>query len=68
MASKIVQDSPRWSKIAINMHPRALKTAPGRIQLPSEPSKEALKRPKSFKSSVFPHVFCIAALSRPIGS
>ena len=53
MASRTVQDSPRWFKIAINMHPRALETAPGRLQVPFEPSKEALKRPTSFKSIVF---------------
>ena len=36
MAPKIVQDSPRWFKIAINIHPRALETAPGRLQVPFE--------------------------------
>ena len=68
MASKIVQDSPRWFKIAINMHPRALETASGRLQVPFELSKEAPKRPKSFKSLVFFYVFCILAVSRPMGS
>ena len=68
MASKIVQDSPRLFKMAINIHPRALETAPGRLQVPFEPSKEAPKRPKSFKSIVFFDAFCILALSRPMGS
>eukprot|EP00959_Pyramimonas_sp_CCMP1952_P002929 60679-Pyramimonas_sp.AAC.1 len=68
MASKIVQDSPRWLKIAINMPPRALETTLGRLQVPGEPSKEAFKRPKSFKSLVFFNVFCILAVSRPMGS
>ena len=34
--------------------------------MPFEPSKEALKRPKSFKSLVFFDVFCIVAVSRPM--
>ena len=68
MPSKIVQDSPRWFKIAINMHPRALETAPGRFQVPFELSKEAPKGPKSFKSIVFFDVFYILAVSRPMGS
>ena len=68
MASKIVQDSPRWFKIAFNMPPRALNTAPGRLQVPSEPPKEAPKRPKSFKTIVVFNVVCILAFSRPMGS
>ena len=68
MASKMLQDIPGWFKIAINMHPRALETAPGRLQVPFELSIEAPKRPKSFKSLVFFYGFCILAVSRPMGS
>ena len=55
MASKIAQDSPTWFKIVFNPPPRALKTAPGRLQVPSELPKEALKRQKSFK-----HIVCFS--------
>ena len=40
MASKMAQDSSRWLKIASDTHPRGLKTAPRRFQVPSEPSKD----------------------------
>ena len=52
MASKIVQYIPIWFKVATNMHPRALKTAPGRLQVPFEPPKKAFKSPKAFKPIV----------------
>ena len=57
MASKIAQDTPKWFKIIFNPPPRAHKTSPGRLQVPSELSKEASKRPNSFKTIVFFNVF-----------
>ena len=53
MASEIAQDSPTWFKIIFGPPPRALKTGPGRLQVPSEPPKEALKMPNAFKNIVF---------------
>ena len=50
MASKIAQDSPTWLQLAHNMRPRGSGTAPRRLQVVKEPSKEALERPKSFKN------------------
>ena len=49
MASKIAHDSPRRLKIASNMYPRGSKTAPRRLQVATEPPKEAPKRPKSLQ-------------------
>ena len=68
MASKIAQDSPTWFKIVFNLPPGVLKTAPGRLQVPSGPPKEAPKTPKSFKNMLFFTVFCLLAFSRPMGS
>ena len=52
MASKIAQDSLKWFKIIFNPPPRAHKTSPGRLQVPSELSKEASKRSNSFKTII----------------
>ena len=57
MASKIAQDSPTWFEIVFNSPPRALKIAPGRLQVPSEPPQEASKMPKTFKNIVFLQCF-----------
>ena len=50
MASKIVQDSLTWLKIAHNMPPRGSETASRRLQEAKEPPKEAPERPKPFKN------------------
>ena len=68
ISSKMAQDSPRWLKIASDTHPRGLKTAPRRFQVPSAPSKDPPKRPKSFKSRWKINVVCLLAFSPPMGS
>ena len=68
MASKIAQDSPKWFKIVFTPPPRALKTAPGRLQVPSEPPKEAPKMPKSFKTRMKINDCCLLDLFLSMGS
>ena len=68
MASKMAQDSSRWLKIASDTHPRGLKTAPRRFQVPSEPSKDPPKRPKWLQNLRKINVFCLLAFSLPMGS
>ena len=60
MASKMAQDTSRWLKIASDAHPRGLKTAPRRFQVPSEPSKNPPKRPTSFNNLMNIHVFAFS--------
>ena len=67
MASKIAQDSSRWLKIASDIPPRGPKTAPRRIQVPSESSTAPSKKPKPFKSLGEINVFGILAFSLPMG-
>ena len=67
MASKMAQDSARSLKMTSIMHPRGLKTAPRRFQVPSEPSKDPSKRPKSFKNLRKINVFGLLTFSLLIG-
>ena len=61
--SNIAQDNPIWFNIVSSMPPGALKTAPGRLQVPSESPKEAPKRPKSFKTTLmFPPSRCFVCI------
>eukprot|EP00959_Pyramimonas_sp_CCMP1952_P296503 6202761-Pyramimonas_sp.AAC.1 len=66
MASKMVEDSGRWVKIASDTLPRGLKTAPIRFQVPSEASKDPPKRPNSFKHLRKLNVCCLLAVSPPM--
>ena len=60
MASKIAQDSPTWLQLAHNMRPRGSSTAPRRLQVVKEHSKEALEKPKSFKNIGKPMCFAFS--------
>eukprot|EP00959_Pyramimonas_sp_CCMP1952_P288516 6033620-Pyramimonas_sp.AAC.1 len=64
----MAQDSGRWLKIASDTHQRGLNTAPRRFQVPSEPSEDSPKRPKSFKNLWKINVDCLLAFSPPMGS
>eukprot|EP00959_Pyramimonas_sp_CCMP1952_P048270 1007431-Pyramimonas_sp.AAC.1 len=64
----MAHDSGMCLKIASDTHPRGLKTAPRRFQMPSEPSEDSLKRPKAVKHLWNVNVFCLLAFSPPMGS
>ena len=55
MASKIVQDSPTWLKIAHNMPPRGSKTAQRRLEVARKLFNYASEKPKS---SNLRHCWC----------
>ena len=50
IASKMAQDSSIWLKIAFDMHPRGLKTAPRRFQVSSVVSKDPPQEDDTFQA------------------
>ena len=68
MASKIAQNKLEMHKMASDMPPRSFNIAPRRLQVAREPPEEAPKRPESFEHPCVFNVFCLLALSLPMGS
>ena len=63
---KMAQDRLRWIKIASDTHLRGLQTASRGFQVPSEPSEDPPKRPKSFKNQKKINVCWFLAFSLPM--